>query len=206
MNPRRIISATILTLACLMAQARAPFVRYGIEWGYGPEAYARIQQSYLTSIGYRLNTVQDGMEFYNCGFVMANVGINAMEYLSASIHSGYMGISKDNRVIPVLLRVTGHINGCMEDGIFVFLDGGVGFHILKEDQPNRNPGAMGDAGIGYSLRLTTGMALDFSFCIKGFYDRPLIQDPDTKEYITGDDVIKNDAFFINPCLSVGLRF
>ena len=206
MNPRRIISAFILAMSCLAAQARAPFVRFGIEWGYGPEAYAKVQQSYLTSVGYRIDSGQEGMEFFNCGFVMANVGINAMEHLSVSIHSGYMGISRDNRVIPVLLRVTGHINGCMEDGIFVFLDGGVGFHILKEDQPNRNPGAMGDAGVGYGLRMSSGMALDFAFSIRGFYDRPLIQDPDTHKYITGDDVIKNDAFFINPCISVGFRF
>lgn len=206
MNPKRIISASVLALVCIFAQARAPFVRYGIEWGFGPEAYARIQQSFLTVEGYRLSTIQDGMEYFTSGFVMGNVGINIGEYLSVSVHSGYMGISRDNRVIPVLARVTGHINGSQADGVFVFLDGGVGFHILKEDQPNRMPGAMGDAGVGYSLRLSTGMALDFSFSIRGFYDRPLITDPDTGEYITGDDIIKNDAFFINPCLSVGLRF
>lgn len=206
MNPRQLISAAILALACITAQARAPFVRYGIEWGFGPEIYAKTHQNYLTSVGYRVNDVQEGMDFFSCGHVMANVGINATEHLSVSVHSGYMGISRDNRVIPLLLRATGHINGCMADGIFIFLDGGVGFHIPKADQPGRAPGAMGDAGVGYSLRLSSGMALDFSFCIKGVYDHPLIEDPDTGGYITGDDVIRNDAFFINPCLSVGLRF
>lgn len=206
MNARRLIIVIAMSLACICARARAPFLRYGIEWGFNPNVFAKTQLNYLTSEGYRVIDNTDRGDFFPCGFIMANIGINAWEYMSVSVHSGYMGVSRNNRVIPLLLRVTGHINGSQKDGMFVFLDGGVGFHLPKTDEPPRKLGVTGDAGIGYRLRLSSGMSLDLSFCIKGFYDRPLIKDPDTGQYVPEEDIFKSDAFYLNPSVSVGLTF
>lgn len=206
MNIKRLITASVLAFVCLCSQARAPFVRYGLEWGFNPNLFSHTNLNFISFEGYRIRDTRTRCAFFPNGFILANVGINASDYLSVTVHFGYSGISRDNTAIPALLRVTHHIKGCSQDGPFIFIDGGAGFHIARADEPTREPALMGDAGFGYKLRLSSGFSLDFAFSITAVRDHIAIKDPDTGQYIGEENIFKNGAFYLNPCISVGFGF
>ena len=198
MNAKKLILAAILGLLGLSGEARAPLVKYGVEWGYAPTVYYKQALNYISEDGYRVDDRTGGLTWSSNGFILAGVGLNVSEHFCLSAHSGYMGISGGNRVIPVLLRATGYVAGSEKDGITVFLDFGAGLHIPKEDQPDRKPCLTGDAGLGYHLVLERRAGLNLMFSVKGTYDRPLV--PDAKE------VRRSAAFYLAPVVSVGLDF
>ena len=107
MKCRLLISVLLLALAGTCARARAPFVRFGVEWGPSAVIYSSEHLNYLDDDGSRIFDNKSYFGFSPNGFIMGHVGVNATNFLSFSIHSGYMGVNRNNRLIPALLRMRG---------------------------------------------------------------------------------------------------
>lgn len=207
MDCRRIIIASLLLLsgACA-AYAKGPLMKYGIEWGISSNIYYDIQLNYVTEDGYRIDDSSYGLSFITNGHIMGNVGMNIKNQMDISLLSGYMGVSRNNRMIPVLLRLGYHFNSIENDGLFCFLDGGAAFHISREGEPVRKPAAMTDAGMGYRFILTRRANLELMFNVKGTFDSLLVTDPNTGEFIHETNIRNNKAFFLTLNLGIGINF
>lgn len=196
----------ILALAGTGAHARAPFLRFGVEWGPSAVIYSSEHLNYLDDDRSRIFENKSSFGFSPNGFIMGHIGVNATNLLAFSVHSGYMGVNRNNRLIPLLLRMTVAPSGFDSDGIFIFADAGVGFHLSRAEQPDRRPAVLADAGAGYRFALTPTSNLEFALNLKVSADNILIPDPDKGGYIPREQIIKDTANSLSLCLSIGFSF
>lgn len=206
MKKRLILLTLLLVLTGSGALARSPFVRFGVEWGPSVVLYSSTHLFYTDRDGITVREDDSGFNSHINGFVLGHVGVNATDFLSFSVHSGYAGVGKDNRLIPVLLRVTAAPDGFDADGLFFFIDGGTGFHLTHNDQPDIDPAFMADAGMGYHFSLAPSVRLEFALNLKLTCDQILIPDPDRGGYIPAENININSAKYLALCLSVGFSF
>ncbi len=206
MKKKLILLALLLVFAGTAAPARSPFVRFGVEWGPSAVIYSSVHLFYTDWDGVKVREDDSGFHSHFNGFVLGHVGVNATNFLSFSVHSGYAGVGKDNRLIPVLLRATAAPDGFDTDGLFLFIDGGAGFHLTHNDQPDIDPAFMADAGMGYHFALAPSVRLEFALSLKLTCDKILIPDPDLGGYIPAENINKNSAKYLALCLSVGFSF
>jgi len=207
MNRIKYILATLTLIAgAFTASAKAPLFKYGAEWGIGANIFYDKQLNYITEEGYRIDdSVAEGAFIPN-GQILGSIGINATGRFSISLMSGYLGVSRNNRMIPILLRAGYHFNGLESDGLFAFIDGGIGIHLRKTWEPERKPAGMTDAGMGYRFILTHRTSLDLLFNVKGTFDTLLVTDPDSGEFIKENNIRKNNAFFLTLNVGLGINF
>ncbi|MCQ2182130.1 MAG: hypothetical protein MJY89_01830 [Bacteroidales bacterium] len=203
---KAVILFTAMLLSACPAMSRVPLMKFGIEWGISSNIFCNKQLNYITNDGYRIDGSESGMCFIANGHIMGSVGINASRHIDINLLSGYMGVSNSNRLIPVLLRLGYHFNGVENDGLFCFLDGGSGFHILREGEPARRPIAMTDAGMGYRFVLSSRTNVEFLFNVKGTFDTLSVADPNGSGYIPDKNIRKNEAFYLTLNLGVGINF
>lgn len=206
MKKRFIIISLLLVLVGVGSYARSPFIRFGAEWGPSAVLYSSTHLYYTDSDGIAVRENDSGFCFQMNGFVLGHVGVNATNFLSFSVLSGYAGAGKDNRLIPVLLRVTVTPDGFDTDGVFFFLDGGPGFHLTRKDEPDVVPAIMADAGMGYHFSLTPSTSLEFALNLKLTCDKELIPDLNRGGYIPAENIKRNSAKYLALCLSVGFSF
>lgn len=206
MKGGKFIFALLLVLFGTSLHARAPYLKFGAEWGPSAVIYSTTHLNYLDAEGTRLYEDTGGFGLYGNGFVMGHIGVNATNRLAFSAVSGYMGIGKANRLIPVLLRATVAPSGFDSDGIFFFADAGVGIHLTRADQPDRKPAFLADAGAGYRFALTPAANLEFALNLKFAADNVLIPDLDRGGYIPDTQIRKNSAKYLSLCLSIGFSF
>jgi len=207
MKLRHIISAFILILTCAgISHAQTPLMRYGVEWGFAPNISYDHHTNFITEDGYRVDSHESGMCFAVNSYLLGSIGINVGKHFDVNLLSGYAGIGKNNRVIPVLLRAGYHLKKVGNDTPFCFIDGGFGFHTRKEGEPYRKPAITTDAGIGYRLVLTRRSSIDFVFNGKWTFDSLLITDPNSGNFIQESNIRDNKAFYLTLSLGVRVNF
>lgn len=198
--------AVLSALFCISAQAQAPRVRYGLEWGISPTFLQSRDINYISAEGYRVDEDWTGLEFDVNGLVMAEFGVNLNDCFALSLYAGYAGISKDNRLFPLLLRLSAFPKGMTDDGIFIFADGGAGFHSAIPDAATLPAAVIADAGTGYHIALNRSIGLDFQVSLRGSFDHMLIKDADTGNWVPDADVRRNATRCYALCFSIGLNF
>jgi len=207
MGFRHFILTSILVLAGTgVGCAKTPLMRYGVEWGFSPNISFDHHTNFITEDGYRANIQNAGMCFTANGYLMGSIGINIWKHFDLNLMSGYAGIGKNNRMIPLLLRAGYHLKSTGNDTPFCFLDGGLGFHIRKEGEPYRKPAIIAGAGLGYRLVLTRRSSIDFVFNGRWTFDSLLITDPNSGNFIDDCNIKRNKAFYLTLSLGVGLNF
>lgn len=205
-NAGKTLFAALMALSCVCARAQAPRVRYGLEWGISPTFLQSRDINYISAEGYRVD--EDGKDFaidWN-GFVLADVGVNLNDNWALSLYAGYAGLSKGNRIFPLLLRVSAFPKGMTNDGIFIYAEGGAGFHSAVPDTSTLPAAAMTDAGLGYHLALSRSIGLDVQLSLRGSHDKMRIKDADTGVWVPDADIRRNDMHCYALCLSIGLNF
>lgn len=204
---KKLISATaLLIIMSLSAQAQTPLVKYGIELGFLANIYNNTQLNYISAEGYRVDDSSSGACFIGELNIMGSVGLNVSKCIDLSLWSGYMNRNKNGGSIPLLLRMGYHFKSIDSDGLFAFVDGGVGFHLRKEDEPGRKPAILADAGIGYRFVLTHRSSGDLFFKLKGSFDSRLVPDPDNGGYIPESNIRKNSEFYLAPGIGIIINF
>ncbi len=173
----------------------------GIEWGFSPSLASYHHFNYLDeSIGFRID--DEGWTYPDCmnAFFLASISFDLGRKTGLSLLSGYHGVDKDRRMVPLLLRTDIYPKGKDRDGFILFSDLGVS---LRSKQISSNQFQLGS---GYSIVLTPHSSLVFRLGARIVYDTPDVWDPIEEEYISARNIKRNDAWYYALNIGVGLYF
>lgn len=165
-------AVTYFILLFLTANAaageRAGRIRYGIEWGYTGTVYESHDYAYLSDAGAMVAAAGHSLIFNSNGCFMAFAGYEFMGKTETDLVSGYVGVIQGRRVVPLMVRETYFFNGCRNDGIKVFAEGGACLSGTFRDKPSW----MGRAGAGYRVMLGDIPAMDLFISAHFVQDHP----------------------------------
>ncbi|MBR5924636.1 MAG: hypothetical protein IKZ60_04175 [Bacteroidales bacterium] len=192
-------------LLCLSANAGGKdFLRRfhpGLEWGYTLTATSYQHFNYLdTSIGFRINDQGWTYPPRSNAFILGSLTFDLSDRFCLGLLSGYEGIDRMRRTIPLLCRGSFYPNGRDEDGVFFFSDLG-----LNLSHPEARGNQM-QIGSGYTIFLAPRCALAFQAGGRVTYDRPDVWDPIEEEYIPKRNIKRNDAWYFALNIGVSLKF
>lgn len=130
MRLKHLLLTTASVLISVQAFAAGPLrMRLGTDWGYSPQLYQSFVSTYYTRIGYRVTEQSLGFDYYTNGYLLLGFGCEINNRCAFYIKSGYMGLFKDFRVMPILGEAQYFFNGSEgRDCPFVMLNGGVALH------------------------------------------------------------------------------
>ena len=191
-KPALILLCLALTALPLKA-GDPPRIGFTLEWGFNATVFNANDFNYLDEDGARLVDDSRCFKFYPNGGVLGGVKLNLPERFSLSLHSGFLGVEDNVRVIPALLRVGFAPRGVNSDGFFVYLDGGVGF---RDIELSRKLG-LASLGGGYRVALSRRYSLDFMFSLRGVLDHP---------DLPGTNIASNRAIYCSANAGVGINF
>ena len=205
---KRIFICIIITTGLLVSgrelAARTPAVNFGLEWGVDPQIASFHKFNYVSWEGYRVNGDNSGINYNLNATVLANISFNTGEYFRVGLYSGYCGITRDTRVIPLSARLTMFPQGPYRDSFLYFADAGVGFHLNEPRAPAQNPCFIAKLGAGYRYIIGGHTSLDLLVNMRGVVDSPLIKDPDSGGYVV--DIRFNSAAYLAFSFSIALNF
>lgn len=209
MMRRKFLPVIFLCMLCIPLSARMPdnwfFSRFqlGLEWGYSQCLYRNWSYNYFSEEGYRVYDNPHGPHLHPNGLILARVGWRLDERFGAALCAGYAGAGQDNRLLPLLLRLSWFpkTDGC--DGPFAFVQGGPLWHIRGEGRP---AAWMETLGGGYRIALDGDFRLDFALGVKFFQDHPLIPNPEAPGNVPTHNILKNNAGYCALDLTVALSF
>ena len=173
----------------------------GIEWGHTLTAATYQHYNYLDpSIGFRINEEGWLAPPASNAYILGSISYNISETLSFSLLSGYQGISKGRRAVPVLCRAYYYFTGMQSDGFYFTYDFGV--NLLATG----GHGNQLQLGTGYSMVLTPRCSVGLFASVRAVYDQPDIWDPIEEEYIPEQNIRRNDAWYCALNIGVALKF
>lgn len=189
--------------AQLPVHRHGPGVTFGIEWGSSFLIATRHNDNFICSEGYRIEQKPTEFPMHLNGDLLASVGMDIARKHNASFVGGYSGISDGRRMFPIMARYTFAANGNDNDGMLVFLTGGIG--IPADDLYNKLC-YTGSLGAGYRAVLNHSASLDIKCSLRNSFDHPGIIDPDTGKMVTGHNVRTNNAFHYALCITAAVNF
>ena len=197
--------ACILALFAMVpegvAAAQTFKLRFGAEWGTTEKFYEGHHYSFLTEDFMRVDDTITRVEFGTNAFILGNVGVSIADFLTFSLCSGYMGVSKTRSLVPLTGKFTITPKGCYSDGILAYLDAGFGFYNIAEI-----PDLLARMGAGYRYMLGNRLSLDFQGGIQMTVDHPELWDGVQQEFVPENRIRANDAVYLALTLSAVLSF
>lgn len=202
---KRVLTLLSAILICLSASAGGKeFLRRlhpGIEWGYTLTATTYQHFNYLDpSIGFRINDKGWINIPKSNAFVLGSVSLDVSDKISVALLSGFQGIARNCRSIPVSARVNYYFSRMDSDGFYAFSDIGIDL-----GRPN-GIGNQGQIGSGYSFYMSPRCAVALIAGARVVYDRPDIWDPIEESYIPKHNIKRNDAWYCALNMGIALRF
>lgn len=199
---RKVLTATVLLLLCASASAWTPKVSFGLEWGYTGTFLRTYQYNYIYSAGSRIT--EDGAYpwYYSNGSVLANVGLDISPKVNLSVYSGLLGVYSRRWFVPIELRARWCPHGLENDGPVLHAGEAVAFptSVLRET------GSRTTVGGGYRFMVYKHISVDFLMSFNLSTDHTRINDPDTGEYISRLDMVKNNCQYWGINASVAINF
>lgn len=203
----------ILTLIVLVAPKAAGrtlpyqgfFDRFtvGLEWGYTQCFLLARDYNFISEEGYRIFEQQTGFNWHANAQLLLSVGHLIGEHSSLTLYSGYMGVGKDNRLIPLQLRYSFFPSQYRHDGPIAYAQGGVAWHIHTSAG---RMGWLGGLGGGYRVRLSYDTYLDLLVGVKYLHDHPSIPNPEGPGNVPERNIRKNNAGYCALDISIALSF
>lgn len=175
-----------------------PLMTFGIEYGYIAQFHVYSHFNYVpTNGGYREDFRDYSFSYNTNGQVLAHFGFNAFENLNVSLYGGYQGISRKQRIFPIMMRATVLFGKHDDPGRwFSFIGGGIG---LKGSKKMFGNAILADTGFGYRLNLTREIKLDLQLGLTGTYWHP-------NTFSESIDVRRSNEVLLGTKLGVGLCF
>lgn len=181
--------------------ARAGDFTYGIEWG-GSVAVAEYHDyNYLIESGYRMDDASFSFGGKVNAFFLVNAGYVFAERFQVSLYSGYEGVDKNVRVVPIVLRGTFFNNGYKSDGFLAYAGGGVGITDVE-----RRSVVLGRLGAGYRFVISKATCMDILFSANLAIRNPDLLDPDSNLPIAENRITVNNLCLGKLGLSIALSF
>lgn len=131
--------------------------RYGVEWGIGSTILSGTKCSYIADEGFLVESEELKFLCHMNGCITGFLGMEVMDRLGFRVYSGYMGLTKRERMIPLTMRAAWNFNGfSSRTSSSMFVDAGAGF------RKDAKVSFLGRTGYSYSCRLTEKTALELN--------------------------------------------
>ena len=209
MKRKSLLTAILLFMMSLSSEARLPdswfFRRFnmGLEWSYTQCLLRTWDYNIVSEEGYRIYDEGAAWMIHPNAGISGQIGFLLSDHYILALHGGYIGMGKDNRLIPVQIRLSAFLNPVDEDGCFFFLQGGPAFHLRMQKM---RPALLVASGLGFRTRLNEDCNLDISLGLKFLNDHPLLPNPEGPGYVPKHNIRKNDAGYYALALSLGFNF
>ena len=173
----------------------------GVEWGVSPSLASFHHFNYLDeSIGFRINDEGWTYPHQMNAFVLASLTFDLGKKSDICLLSGYMGLYKGRRTVPLVCRTTFYTKGKDKDGFTLFADAGMSARKNEESLK------MMELGAGYHIVLAPRSSLEIRLGSRLASDRPDVWDPIEEAYISAHNIMRNDAWYYALNISIGLSF
>lgn len=197
---RKVLSVIALILLTFSISKAGGFT-CGLEWGGGVTVLGYHDYNYLVESGYRMNDSDISFDGTLTASILVNAGYVIGNRFQVSLCSGYEGIDRNIRVVPILLRGTFFKNGYRSDGFLAYVGGGVGITDVE-----RRSVALGRMGAGYRIVLSKATCLDFILSANLSIRNPDLLDPDSHMPIADNRITVNNLYLGKLGLSIALSF
>ena len=175
----------------------------GAEWGYTQCLVQSRNYNFISEEGYRIYENSLTFQAHANAQMLAHLGYRLNERTELALYSGYMGMGKDNRLFPLMLRLSFFPSTDNEDGLFVYGQGGAAWHV------HTTAGRMawlGTVGGGYRFRLARNTNLDLLLGIKYLHDHPSIPNPEGPGNVPEHNIRMNNAGYCALDVSIAISF
>ena len=85
--------------------------RYGVEWGIGSTILSSTKCSYIADEGFLVESEELKFLCHMNGSITGFLGMEVKDRLGFRVYSGYMGLTKRERMIPLTMRAAWNFNG-----------------------------------------------------------------------------------------------
>lgn len=213
MMMRKRLTVIFFLLLVLLAPAKAgepggwffSHFRLGAEWGYSQCLWMTRDYNIISSEGYRIYEKSQGFYLQPNGMILGRVAFPLSESFELALCGGYIGSGRDNRLIPVLLRLSWFPSLADEDGFFTLMQGGAACHTPAGGGLAKMAWLV-SAGEGYRVRLGAGFDLDLTVNFRFVSDHPHIPNPEGPGNVQERNIRKNLAEYCALDFSVGICF
>lgn len=197
---RLILACLSLTFPLLTKAGERASFRYGMEWGVNSAILVGSHSSYISGEGYLVDSRSLDFRSHINGEV---IGLIGLEYkrLGLYVRSGYMGLQKEECVVPVLLRSSFALSrsGIEKHGS-IYIEGGCG---LQKSKP---VSAVTGTGYVYRLRLSEKLALDLNGGLRISFSHPDVYDKYAERKVPKESLGQSKSLNIGLALTIALVF
>lgn len=197
---RLILACLVLTFPLLTKAGERASFRYGIEWGVNSAILVGSHSSYISGEGYLVDSRSLDFRSHINGEVMGLIGLE-YKRLGLYVRSGYMGLQKEECVVPVLLRSSFALSrsGVEKHGS-IYIEGGCG---LQKSKP---VSAVTGTGYVYRLRLSEKLTLDLNGGLRISYSHPDVYDKYAERKVPKESLGQSKSLNIGLALTIALVF
>lgn len=197
---RLILACLALTFSLLTKAGEGASFRYGMEWGVNSAILVGSHSSYISGEGYLVDSRSLDFRSHINGEVMGLIGLE-YKRLGLYVRSGYMGLQKEECVVPVLLRSSFALSrsGVEKHGS-IYIEGGCG---LQKSKP---VSAVTGTGYVYRLRLSEKLALDMNGGLRISYSHPDVYDKYAERKVPKESLGQSKSLNIGLALTIALVF
>lgn len=197
---RLILACLSLTFPLLTKAGERASFRYGMEWGVNSAILVGSHSSYISGEGYLVDSRSLDFRSHINGEVMGLIGLE-YKRLGLYVRSGYMGLQKEECVVPVLLRSSFALSrsGIEKHGS-IYIEGGCG---LQKSKP---VSAVTGTGYVYRLRLSEKLALDLNGGLRISYSHPDVYDKYAERKVPKESLGQSKSLNIGLALTIALVF
>ena len=197
---RLILACLVLTFPLLTKAGERASFRYGIEWGVNSAILVGSHSSYISGEGYLVDSRSLDFRSHINGEVMGLIGLE-YKRLGLYVRSGYMGLQKEECVVPVLLRSSFALSRSgVEKRGSIYIEGGCG---LQKSKP---VSAVTGTGYVYRLRLSEKLALDLNGGLRISYSHPDVYDKYAERKVPKESLGQSKSLNIGLALTIALVF
>lgn len=198
------ICSAISLLLSISAAAAQPRFTFGVQWGYSPSIFESHTIAYrnIESPHYVIPDSGYDWGWYSNAYVTAHAGILFARHSTLSLESGYEGLHRDIRSVPVLLAYEYAFNGHYSDGAVFEAAAGPCWEMKGDTVPLLNARIAG----GYRILLGDKMNLEFKlsvWCCAGSLN---VVDKVTGVTVPKDNIIRNNSVFCSVGIGTALNF
>lgn len=205
MGHKKLLFAAITAfLLGITANAAEPArFRFGADWGVVPQVFHTNEATYITMVGYRVSDpFRRDFQYFTNGYMTFNAGFEFANHFALYAKTGWMGISEDYRIMPLIGELQYFFKSYMGcDSPFMMVYGGTGLHGSGFSDKI----AMAGIGAGHRHCLSNSVSIDATLRIQWCGYNPLPVD-EFEGIVSRDRVIFSFANSVAVGFGLSLNF
>ena len=194
----------IFSMLCYVNAGAGERLRFtwGLDWGICANAYFQEHNVFYSEEQSLVETDRAGWRYHTNGHIFGQVGVDIAQKVNLSLYSGYMGLGRGMRAIPLAARATYYFRSAPVSGPFVSLAGGWAF----DEKWKQKSGYTGQAGLGYRWAVGSGLMMDLSAGVRlsQYHPREFV-DFFTGSLVSGERYVSARSFVGGLYLSLALH-